>query len=255
MPHVAISRLANARWLMGDDPVANVYLASPDLRIRFGFLPETPGPLWKAVASRNPFHGTPAWLITMDDNTPAEIVADFATDLVAAHAEGPEHYLTDTYPTDLDDTLAAAGWRTVQDERLAHPLWQSPDGYAEVHHLPDDLDPDAELAGTKARWVITGGTDDERWWITASSATPTRLVSSLYSAVVNPAPVRRYGADLRTLPAQATVNPVAPVRGSSRALAAHAGSALIRSVHPATGPAPAAPVNLGGDVRAALSRR
>ncbi|MFJ9446723.1 DUF317 domain-containing protein [Kitasatospora sp. NPDC101235] len=224
---------------MGDDPLANVYAASPDLRIRFGFLPETPGPLWKTTASRDPFHGTPAWIVTMDDHVPAEIVADFATDLVTAHAQGPEHYLADTYPTTLDETLASAGWHTVEDERLSHPLWQSPDGYAEVHHLPGALDPEAELAGTKARWVITGGTDDERWWITASSGTPTRLVSSLYGAVLNPAPVRRYGADLRALPAQATVTPVAPVRGSSRALAAHAGSALIRSAQPAGSAVPA----------------
>ncbi|MGW3228651.1 DUF317 domain-containing protein [Kitasatospora sp. NPDC001095] len=224
---------------MGDDPAANVYAASPDLRIRFGFLPEAPGPLWKVVASANPFHDAPDWLVTMDHNTPAEIVADFATDLVAAHAEGPEHYLADTYPTALDETLVAAGWHAVKDERLSHLPWQSPDGYAEAHHLPGDLDAEAELAGTKARWVITGGTDDERWWITASSATPTRLVSSLYGAVVNPNPVRRYGADLRTLPARATAKPVAPIRGNSRALAAHAGSALIRSAQPAGTTAPA----------------
>ncbi|MGW3183247.1 DUF317 domain-containing protein [Kitasatospora sp. NPDC001119] len=253
MPDTAIGRLANARWLMGDDPVANVYLASPDLRIRFGFLPETPGPLWKATASPDPFHGAPAWIVTMDDNTPAEIIADFATDLVTAHAEGPKHYLTDTYPTTLDETLAAAGWHTVEDERLTHLPWQSPDGYAEVHHLPGDLDPKDELAGTKARWVINGGTDNERWWITASSGTPTRLVSSLYAAVVNPAPVRRYGADLRALPAQATVKPVAPVRGNSRALAAHAGSALIRSAQPASTISPV-PTASPGTERRTFSR-
>ncbi|MEV0188424.1 DUF317 domain-containing protein [Kitasatospora purpeofusca] len=238
---------------MGDDPVANVYAASPDLRIRFGFLPEAPGPLWQAVASVDPFHGAPAWLVTMDHSTPAEIVADFAADLVVAHTEGPQRYLDEGSKTALDETLAAAGWQAVHDERLPHLLWQSPDGYAEVHHLPGEIDPDTELAGTAARWVITGGTDDERWWITASSATPTNLVASLYSAVVNPAPVRRYGADLHTLPAQATVKPVAPIRGSSRALAAHAGSALIRSAHPAATPQPG-PAFVRRGVRPTITR-
>ncbi|WP_395297279.1 DUF317 domain-containing protein [Kitasatospora hibisci] len=199
------------------------------------FLPEIDGPLWKAVATADPFHGEPTWLVTMDHNTPAEIVGDFAVELLAAHAEGPRHYLTDTYPISLDETLVAAGWPTVEDERLPHALWQSPDGYAEVHHLPGCLDPAAELAGSKARWVI--------------DPPGVRALRRRRQ----PTPIRRYGNDLRDLPAQATVAPIAPVRGSSRALAAHAGSALIRSLRPVAPTAAARPATSGAE-RATTSR-
>ncbi|GJF32619.1 hypothetical protein KNE206_53190 [Kitasatospora sp. NE20-6] len=229
-----LSRLGSARWLQGDDPVANVYMASPDLRIRVGFLPEAPGPLWQIVAGE-PFGTRPAWLVTMSDETPAEIVADFASALIALHAEDqPEAYLTDRTPTDLDSVLVSAGWNNVRDDRLASDFWQSPDGYAEAHEVPGKPIPDRELAGKAGRWIINGGNDKTRWWITASSGTPTRLVAALQSAVVNPVPVRRYGSDLHHLPATATITQVAPVRGTSRAAAAHAGSALLRSVHPAS---------------------
>ncbi|MGW2540975.1 DUF317 domain-containing protein, partial [Kitasatospora sp. NPDC001574] len=239
VPDTALQRLASAQWLYGGDDVANVYLASPDLRIRFGFLPEVPGPLWKATAG-DPFHGDAAWLVTMSDQTPAEIVADFASALVRVHAEGPAAYLTDARPVAFDATLVAAGWNTVEDERLPYPFSQSPDGYAEVHHVPGDLDRAGELSGASARWIVNGGTEEERWWVTASSGTPTRVVADLYGAVVSPAPVRREGSDLRHLPPCATITPVTPVRGSSRALAAYAGSALIRSAHPSISvPAPA----------------
>ncbi|MFB8203065.1 DUF317 domain-containing protein [Kitasatospora purpeofusca] len=253
IPDTALQRLTTARWLHGGDDVANVYLASPDLRIRFGFLPETPGPLWKATAANDPFHGEAAWVVTMSDHTPAEIVADFASTLAGVHAEGPAAYLTDNHPVAFGETLLAAGWSTVEDERLPHAFSQSPDGYAEVHHIPGELDRASELTGTSARWIVNGGTDEHRWWITASSATPTRLVAGLYGAVVNPAPVRREGSDLRHLPACATVTPVAPVRGSSRALAAHAGSPLIRSAQPSAS-AQSGPAFVRGGIRPAFSR-
>lgn len=64
-----------------------------------------------------------------------------------------------------------------------------------------------------ALWKITAYSDPfamPRWLVTFQHSTPTEIVAAINTAITDPAPVIRYGYDLRRLPPQATATPVKP---------------------------------------------
>lgn len=84
------------------------------------------------------------------------------------------------------------------------------------------------MTGHQERWLtLAGPPDNGGWFATASSFTPGGLVAAMNTALTDPAPVIRYGEDLRHLPPQATATAVKPNvptpldvrRGTARPLA------------------------------------
>ncbi|MBW5484272.1 DUF317 domain-containing protein [Streptomyces bambusae] len=59
----------------------NLYLASPDRKIRLGFLPEGEDDgIWRITAYQDPF-AAPAWGVCFNDTAPTELVTAFTTAL------------------------------------------------------------------------------------------------------------------------------------------------------------------------------
>ncbi len=86
------------------------------------------------------------------------------------------------------------------------------------------------MTGHQQRWLMLAGPPGNRWYATASSFTPQGLVAAMNTALTDPAPVIRYGDDLRHLPPQATATAVKPLAPTPldvrRAQAARAHSTL-----------------------------
>jgi hypothetical protein len=240
----ALGPLLNLGWNRTYDHMHNVYVSAPDQTVRLGYLPEGPDDaLWKITAYSDPF-ALPRWLVTFQESTPTEIVTDFTTALATAYSEGPDSYLyygnSNPVPLDVGAPLATAGW----SHRFGHQdvSFRSPDGLAEVHLRGALLDHGAEMSGLQERWLLRAGPPGDQWYATASSFTPDGLVAAMTSAVANPAPVIRYGDDLRHLPPQATAIPVKPVVPTPLDLR-RAQAARARSPHtlPASGDRPPIP--------------
>ncbi|WP_328509579.1 DUF317 domain-containing protein [Streptomyces mirabilis] len=230
----ALQPLLDAGWKLNHDE-ANVYVNAPDQTVRLGYLPEgDDNALWKITAYSDPF-ATPRWLVTFQDSTPIEIVQDFTTALAAAYTEGPGSYLyygnSDLAALDVGTSLAAAGWSHRYG--AADVSFESPDGLAEVHLRRNRLDHTAEMTGHQERWLMLAGPPGRQWYATASSFTPEGLVAAMNAALTDPAPVIRYGDDLRRLAPQATATPVKPPMPTPldvrRAQAANARSTLVSS--------------------------
>ncbi|MCX4858213.1 DUF317 domain-containing protein [Streptomyces canus] len=231
----AIRPLLDAGWNLTHDEMGNAYVNAPDQTVRLGYLPEgDDDALWKITGYSDPFT-MPRWLVTYQDSTPTEIVQGFTTALAAAYAEGPNSYLyygnSELAALDVGTPLAAAGWSHRYG--AADVSFESPDGLAEVHLRRDHLDHAVEMTGRKERWLTLAGPRGNRWYATASSFTPEGLVAAMNTALTDPAPVIRYGDDLRRLPPQATAIPVRPPVPTPldvrRALAANARSTMAPS--------------------------
>jgi hypothetical protein len=207
---LALRPLLDRGWTLTHDELGNVYVTTPDQTVRLGYLPEgEDDALWKITAYSDPF-AMPRWLVTFQDNTPTEIVAGFTTALAAAYTEGPNSYYGNSHLAALDvgTPLAAAGWS--HSYGTADVSFHSPDGMAEVHLRRSRLDHSAEMTGHQERWLTLAGPPGNRWYATASSFTPEGLVAAMNTALTDPAPVIRYGDDLRHLPPQATATAVKP---------------------------------------------
>lgn len=86
----ALRPLLDAGWNLNHDELGNVYVNSPDQKLRLGYLPEgEDDALWQITAYSHAF-AAPRWLVTYQDSAPTEIVAGFTTALAAAYAEGPD---------------------------------------------------------------------------------------------------------------------------------------------------------------------
>ncbi|WP_231650168.1 DUF317 domain-containing protein, partial [Streptomyces clavuligerus] len=84
----ALRPLLDVGFTMVDDDLANAYLASPDQKVRVGWLPEGEDDcLWRITGHERPF-APPRWLATFDHFTPVEVVAAFTTALAEDHAQG-----------------------------------------------------------------------------------------------------------------------------------------------------------------------
>ncbi|WP_198358197.1 DUF317 domain-containing protein [Streptomyces fildesensis] len=234
----ALRPLLDMGWKLNHDDLGNVYVNAPDQTVRLGYLPEgDDDALWKITAFSDPF-AMPRWLVTFQDSTPTEIVAGFTTALAAAYTEGPDAYLYYGNSTlaalDVGTPLAAAGW----SHRFAtnNVSFRSPDGLAEVHLRRNYLDHKAEMTGHKERWLTLAGPYGNQWYATASSLTPESLVAAMNTALTDPAPVIRYGDDLRRLPPQATATAIkAPAPTPLDVRRAQAANARSTTAPPAPG--------------------
>jgi hypothetical protein len=208
----ALQPLLDVGWKLNHDEMGNAYVNAPDQTVRLGYLPEgEDDALWKITAYSDPF-AMPRWLVTFQNSTPTEIVQGFTTALAAAYTEGPDSYLyygsSDLAALDVGTPLAAAGWSHRYG--AGDVSFESPDGLAEVHLRRTRLDHAAEMQGHQERWLTLAGPPGDRWYATASSFTPEGLVAAMNTALTDPAPVLRYGDDLRRLPPQAIATPVKP---------------------------------------------
>ncbi|MFI9273984.1 DUF317 domain-containing protein [Kitasatospora sp. NPDC052896] len=257
----ALRPLLDAGWNLNHDDLGNVYVNSPDQKLRLGYLPEgEDDALWQITAYSNAF-AAPRWLVTYKDSAPTEIVTGFTTALAKAHAEGPDSYLADRggdlAELNVGTPLVAAGWS--HRFTAADVIFESPDGLAEVHLRRNHLDNAAEMAGNRERWLTLAGPPDQQWYATASSHTPPALVTAMNWALTDPAPVIRYGDDVRLLPPQAKATPVTPPAPTPLDVRrAHAARARSPIGHPAAArhsTSPAARQHSLPKIPAQLSRR
>ncbi|MEU5148776.1 DUF317 domain-containing protein [Streptomyces yangpuensis] len=209
----ALRPLFDIGWDRHNDEYGNVYVASPDRKVRLGFLPEGDDDgLWRITAYRDPF-AAPAWGVCFNDMTPIEPVTAFTTALAAAYTHSPDAYLHMDDGQDRFDAvvpLMKGGWK------LQHPRWgvvelQSADGLAGLEYTTGRLDEAKELTTLEARWYMWGGPKGPRWYATASTATPVHLVTAITTALADPAPVPRWQSGiLSSLRPHIQLTPVVP---------------------------------------------
>ncbi|MFC8548694.1 DUF317 domain-containing protein [Streptomyces sp. NPDC057273] len=194
----ALRPLLDSGFVAHSDDLANVYVSSPDQRIRLGFLPESPdNPLWKVAAHRDPF-SAPDWLATFDSNTPTELVTAFSSALAASYAEEPDTVLNGSRHQ------AEEGFRPLEDAGWKRGSWRlttlftAPDGLAGLTYRGGILDRQAELRGDQDRWLLWGGEDgfSSRWYASFTSAVPIQLIAATTARLADNAPALRYEVDI-----------------------------------------------------------
>ncbi|MFE7318246.1 DUF317 domain-containing protein [Streptomyces sp. NPDC057555] len=244
----ALQPLLDQGFHLHHDDLGNVFVSSPDQRIRLGYLPEGEDTtLWKIAVHSDPF-GPPRWLATFDNTTPTELVTAFTTALAHDYAHSHDTYLYGSTSRDRGfQPLADAGWRTNKGPHLSVSV--APDGLAEMHHVQGALDHQAELSGYQYRWSASRGRDGyhSNWHATFTTHTPSHLIAATAAALADPTPVSRYEAEMpkRNLSA-ARVTPIRPPVPTPldvhRAAAASARSAGHRAlVRPSLAAAASAP--------------
>ncbi|MFI1890252.1 DUF317 domain-containing protein [Streptomyces jumonjinensis] len=194
------------------DEHGNVFLPSPDQRIRIGYLPGgDDDALWKIAAYTRPL-ASPRWAAAFSSNVPTEFVTAFTTALVPLYEPDGNAFLTGGIGYKLHPVspvvqpLLDAGWALTQTWR---PELRSPDGLAGAWFDRSDLDPDDELTTNETRWGMWGGSGYARWYAVFSTHTPTRLITATATAVADPAPVLRWPGELSLMTRElATITPV-----------------------------------------------
>ncbi|MCQ9179179.1 DUF317 domain-containing protein [Streptomyces sp. IBSBF 2953] len=202
----ALAPLYRLGWPLTYDERGNLYLSSPDGKVRLGYLSEGPDDgLWRINAYADPF-GPPAWGVCFNDGCPTEFVTAFTTVLAAVYEEGPGSYLAKPVVgrSDSDFFLAFVplmrrGWQ------IDHPRWgvfavESSDGLATVEYATGALDPAAELTTREARWHLWAGPSPEHplWYATASTDTPTALIRAVTESLCDSAPLPRWRQETHT---------------------------------------------------------
>ncbi|MGW1281740.1 DUF317 domain-containing protein [Streptomyces tsukubensis] len=184
----ALVPLLDAGFNRLDDDLANIYLSSPDQRIRIGWLPEgEDDALWRITGHEQPF-APPRWLATFDHYTPVEVVAAFTTALAEDHARGR---LGSTHTEPLRP-LAEAGWRVDHGPYLT--VSQPPDRLALVTRVNGRLDHHEEISDQRSKWTVSGGASgySSEWLGTFTTNTPTHLITATMTRLADPTPVPRY---------------------------------------------------------------
>ncbi|MFF3088659.1 DUF317 domain-containing protein [Streptomyces nojiriensis] len=209
----ALQPLFELGWDRHHDEFGNLYVASPDRKVRLGFLPEGDDDgLWRITAYRDPF-AAPAWGVCFNDMTPTELVTAFTTTLVASYTQGPDAYLhTDVHENGFEAVapLLNGGWK------VQHSGWdvvelQTADGLAGLEFFTGRLDEGKELTTLQARWYLWGGPKGPRWYATASTGTPVHLVTAITTALADPAPVPRWQSGiLSSLRPHIQLTPIVP---------------------------------------------
>ncbi|WP_055590517.1 DUF317 domain-containing protein, partial [Peterkaempfera griseoplana] len=195
------------------DDLGNCYLATPDQRIRAGFIPEQEwNTLWQIAVSKDAF-APPLWCMNFSEHTPEEIVADVTTVLAALYEPDGNDWLIrePRTPGAWRQPYLDAGW-TTHPLRYGQQQTVSPDGHAtmtwRMHPLATH---EAEQAGQDGRWTLAVDNGLNSWYGRFSSATPDRILTAAATAMLNPAPVPRYRHHLgRTARQNATLTPIAP---------------------------------------------
>ncbi|MFI9829702.1 DUF317 domain-containing protein [Streptomyces sp. NPDC051913] len=195
----ALEPLLALGFYLRHDDLGNAYVTAPDRKIRLGYLPEGDDDgLWRINAYSDRF-GPPAWGVSFNDQCPTEFVTAFTTALAAAYQAGPEHYLAQPGPADLElDAFHAVVPLINRGWKIQHPQWgalelQTPDGMAGLEYAQCRLDAEKELTTLQARWYMWGGPrTSSRWYATASTNTPIPLVTAITESVSDPAPLPRW---------------------------------------------------------------
>ncbi|MFF2954075.1 DUF317 domain-containing protein [Kitasatospora sp. NPDC057965] len=240
--------LLDAGWGPSRDDEGNTFVTAPDLRARLAHLPESDGrTLWKISANPDAF-APPEWLVTFDNQTPPEVVADFTTALADAYTRGPSAYLGgDGQTVGVDTCLQLLDAEWSFDPATPFLTYQSPDRLVRLHIRDNPVRHEAEMAGDTERWLFEVGPPGQVWYATASSRLPEHLLQALTSAVTDPSPVHRSmrRIDLDHLPAEATATPTAPtpievarIRAATARSVSSASSRQPSLTAPPTPPAP-----------------
>ncbi|MFB6991363.1 DUF317 domain-containing protein [Streptomyces sp. NPDC056178] len=214
----ALAPLLDLGWDLQYDDLANVYVTAPDRRVRLGYLPEGEDDgLWRITAYRDPF-AQPHWGVCFNDQAPTEFVTSFTTALAQLYTDGPDAYLYRPAKHDPSQSWFSAvvplmqrGWQ-LQPRRWGVTEVQAPDGMAGLEFSAGPLAPETELTTLEARWLLRGGPEGwSRWYATASTHTPTELVTAITTAVSDPAPLPRWQQQMSgTLRCHAQLTPVTP---------------------------------------------
>lgn len=69
--------LRDLGWDLHHDDLGNPYLASPDNRVRLGYLPEGDDDGLRRINAYKDAFGTPAWGVCFNDSAPTELVTAF----------------------------------------------------------------------------------------------------------------------------------------------------------------------------------
>ncbi|MFE0703480.1 DUF317 domain-containing protein [Streptomyces sp. NPDC058872] len=215
----ALAPLRALGWDLEHDDLGNLYVNSPDHKVRLGFLPEGEDDgLWRINAYKDPF-GPPAWGVCFNDSTPTEFVTAFTTALAQAYEQGPDAYLTRPVADSAEHNpfLAVAvlvnrGWQLDRPEPDTFAV-KAPDGLAALHFTVGHLASEDELTTRSARWEIWAGTSLDRpfWYATASTDTPVALLKAVTDCVCDPAPLPRWRKDTHSYVAgMAQLTPILP---------------------------------------------
>ncbi|MFB8171456.1 DUF317 domain-containing protein [Kitasatospora purpeofusca] len=242
----ALRPLLDAGWARIQDEEGNTFVTAPDLRARLAHLPGSDGRvLWKAGAGPDAF-APPEWLVTFDNQTPPEVVANFTTALANVYAHDSDTYLNRdnrTVGADRRLQLLTDGWSL--DPATPFLTYRSPDRLVRLHVRDTPLRHEAEMAGDTERWLFEVGPPGQVWYATASSRLPEHLLQVLTTAVTDPSPVQRNmrRIDLDHLPPAATATPSAPNSlEAARIRAATTRSISFPSSHRSSPDSPPAPI-------------
>lgn len=209
----ALQPLLDCGFVLTGDEYGNVYVNSPDQRLRLGYMPEGPDyTLWKITAQRTPF-AEPEWMATLDAPTPTELVTAFTSALADRYQDDPTAALFGPSSPAQEAWLPLqnAGWR--QSSTRPSTFFSSPDGLAGLTHSGRLLPHQDELRGERQRWLLWGGEDGylERWYATFTSGVPTPLITATTDRLADPKPVLRYERDVpRRHRSAAHIRPVPP---------------------------------------------
>ncbi|WP_411140952.1 DUF317 domain-containing protein [Streptomyces sp. x-80] len=215
----ALEPLLALGWDLRHDELANVFVTAPDHKIRLGYLPEGDDDgLWRINAYADAF-AQPNWGVCFNDRCPTEFVTAFTTVLAQAYTDGPDAYLARPDTEDLDQSEFAAvaplinrGWKLAPHHLRWGVELKAPDGMAGLKYTAGRIEPEAELTTLEARWHLWGGPPKgPRWYATASSHTPVRLVTAITTSVCDPAPLPRWEDTMAiSLRNHAHLTPVTP---------------------------------------------
>ncbi|MEY9848446.1 hypothetical protein ABH940_005549 [Streptacidiphilus sp. BW17] len=172
------------------------FVSSPDMRFRVGLNQLDPGAWWQIAAARMPL-GPPQWQAGFSKDTPEELVAAVAEQLL--YADDQIDWTGEAHPAlregeaglqEAADLLLRAGWRETRSADGGRRL-ESADGLARA-----DLRPQADrfdLMGRPALAIEAGPADAgiPYWQALFTTDAPGLVTSAFVRALTDPAPLHR----------------------------------------------------------------
>ncbi|MEY9961019.1 DUF317 domain-containing protein [Streptacidiphilus sp. MAP5-52] len=182
-------------WPMWDNAQGEQFASSPSHQIRVGRLnaPYTDWP-WQMAAHEDCFAPQePDWTAFFSWETPWEILSAFHRAVAQTFANDQERIgrWDGSGPLESAFTpLLEAGWK--QHTERGHTTCTSPDGLAVATlHFDGDSPPSPTF-----RWEFAVTAGPVQWDAVLGLGTPMHLVQALFTAVADPAPVRRLRHEL-----------------------------------------------------------
>ncbi|MFD8351547.1 DUF317 domain-containing protein [Streptomyces coelicoflavus] len=186
-------------WPFAQTEAGTATAFSPCLRLHTTFDPQSDKPgrgTWTLNAHRAPFT-PPAWRITFDATTPAEILHDVHNELLDLYLEdtsGDQEKLFQdaTPPHEVYTPLLTHGW-SHQIRTDGIQTFLSPEGLGGVRHRY------AMRSSSEPAWRAWGGYPSEPHWSARFSfATPTTLVAAFTASLISTEPLQRTIQDVPT---------------------------------------------------------